>query len=90
VSLTVEAPDDLEISLGDERPHIQCCETERFFCGRPYHPELAATEDDDEDECCPVCVDNRYAAQCPPHRPTHAHCPLDRSRICGLPRPRNP
>ena len=71
-----------EISLGDERPHIACCIADAFFCGRPFHPELLAVEDDKEEDCCKTCIDIRYDMLCPPHSPKHSHCPLLLTRIC--------
>lgn len=77
----VVADAELDLSLGDERLHYACCEQDRFFCARPFHPELVATEHDDEDECCQSCVDISYQMMCPPRRPNYQHCPFT-GRIC--------
>lgn len=58
------------------RPHIRCCEVERFYCRAPFHPEVEATEACDEEAACATCVDIRYDLLCPQDRPTHQHCPF--------------
>ena len=63
-----------EIELGDEQPHLECCRVERFFCGRPYHPELSALEmDAPEDEVCAKCMKILHAHAC---WRGHQHCPI--------------
>jgi hypothetical protein len=74
-----------EITLFVERPHISCCIIDKFFCGRPFHPELIAVEADDEDDCCKTCIDIWYETMCPSHRPTHEHCPFNLQRVCSRP-----
>jgi hypothetical protein len=71
-----------EITLFVERPHIACCLVDTFFCGRSFHPELLATVDDQEEDCCKTCVDIRYEMLCPPTNPRHSHCPLMLTRVC--------
>lgn len=79
----VEEVTELAIDLGDERPHFSCClDQEKFICGRPFHPELRATDEDNEDDCCVECVDLAYQTLCPPHKPSHAHCPLALIVVC--------
>lgn len=68
--------------------HIACCvDPPRFLCGAPHHPEAEAGLDDDEDDCCPTCVEVRYKFMCNAGRQrSHFHCPL-----AGFPRfPRCP
>lgn len=65
----------------EERPHVACCVADVFLCGAPFHPELVASPDTPEDECCETCVDIMYALLCPPWRPTHQHC-VRGVRIC--------
>ena len=74
---------DIETWLDEDiPPHIKCCVLEKFLCGASYHPELVATEDDDEDACCVKCVDKRYEALCPRDAPTHSHCQLMGGKLC--------
>lgn len=68
--------EEFEEMLGDEHLHIKCCRIDRFYYGRVFHPEVEATEQDSEDECCPTCVEIRYGALCPALFPTHQHCPI--------------
>lgn len=72
----IEIGEALEIQLGDEVPHVACCQLDRFLCGRQYHPEAQATEDDAEEDCCRTCIDVMYDMLCPKVRPTHSHCPI--------------
>jgi hypothetical protein len=74
VELTNLSLEEFEEMLGDERPHLECCRVERFFCGRPYHPELAAHETDTPtDEICEKCLQilNDHACW-----RGHQHCPI--------------
>lgn len=80
----VVADADLDLSLGDERFHAKCCVLDRFYCGRPFHPELVAVETVAEDEVCATCVEIMYEMMCPPgSRATHYHCPFNLLRTCS-------
>jgi hypothetical protein len=68
--------------VGDAGLHLECCVEPKFYCGVPYHPEVKADADLGEDECCKSCIDLLHKGLCPPGRPTHMHCPLNRRRVC--------
>jgi hypothetical protein len=63
-----------DIELGDEHPHLECCRVERFFCGRPFHPELSACElESPGDEVCARCMEILHDNHC---WRGHQHCPI--------------
>lgn len=57
----------------DRGKHLVCCHEDEFYCGMPYHPEMEADSEND-DECCPVCVEMRDYLMCP--FANHQHCAL--------------
>lgn len=73
--LTITPIDELlDLDLGDEHPHLECCRVERFFCGKPFHPELSAPGlNAPFDEVCTDC--SRIMAENWCHR-GHQHCPI--------------
>ncbi len=73
--VTVHGIDELlDLDLGNEVPHLECCRVERFFCGTQFHEELSAPRlGVPIEEVCPNCVQIFAEHAC---WRGHQHCPI--------------